>query len=133
MTERKPTGVSWEAWTDRLIREGIERGEFDDLPGRGRPLPGLDDAHDEMWWIREKLRREQLDTVPPSLALRLARQQLLAGLAEMEREDDVRAAASELNERIRRLNRYGAPGPPSTVMVLDIDEVVERWRAARRD
>ena len=28
----------WESWIDRQVREAQERGEFDDLPGRGRPL-----------------------------------------------------------------------------------------------
>ena len=28
----------WESWIDQQIREAQERGEFDDLPGKGRPL-----------------------------------------------------------------------------------------------
>lgn len=36
--ERRRTAPSWESLTDRLIREAQERGDFDDLPGRGRPL-----------------------------------------------------------------------------------------------
>lgn len=28
----------WESWIDQQIREAQERGEFDDLPGRGQPL-----------------------------------------------------------------------------------------------
>ncbi len=36
---RKPQDVQdWESWVDRQIREAQERGEFDDLPGKGRPL-----------------------------------------------------------------------------------------------
>ena len=31
---RKPPGVSWESWTERLIREGIERGEFEAVDPR---------------------------------------------------------------------------------------------------
>ena len=97
MTGRKPPGVSWEGWTERLIREGIERGEFDDLPGRGRPLAGLDEPRDELWWVRDKLRREELDALPPSLALRRDRQQLLDNLAAFEDEAAVRATVEELN------------------------------------
>jgi DnaJ family protein C protein 28 len=28
----------WESWIDQQIREAQERGEFDDLPGKGQPL-----------------------------------------------------------------------------------------------
>lgn len=132
MTQRKPAGASWEAWTERLIREGIERGDFDDLPGKGQPIAGLDGPRDELWWVREKLRREELEALPPSLALRRDREQLLANLARFDDEALLRAVTEELNQRIRQLNRYGAPGPPSTVMVLDVDDVVSRWRTAHQ-
>ena len=131
MTDRKPLGISWEAWTERLIREGVERGEFDGLPGAGKPLAGLDEPHDEMWWVNEKLRREELVALPPSLALRRERERLLAGLADVATERELRDAVDELNTRIRHLNRYGAPGPPSTLMVMDVEEIVARWRTGR--
>ena len=35
---KKVVARDWESLTDRLIREAQERGEFDDLPGRGQPL-----------------------------------------------------------------------------------------------
>ena len=36
---RKPKDLpNWESWIDQQIREAQERGEFDDLPGRGQPL-----------------------------------------------------------------------------------------------
>lgn len=35
----------WESLADRLIREAHERGEFDVLPFRGKPLPRPDDAY----------------------------------------------------------------------------------------
>ena len=34
--------------------------------------------------------------------------------------------------RIRDINRRGAEGPPSTVMVLDVEAEVARWRARRQ-
>ncbi len=73
MTQRKPTGLGWESWIDRQIREAEERGEFDDLPGAGEPLPGLDKPFDELWWVKDKLRREGLTYMPPSLAVRRRR------------------------------------------------------------
>ena len=58
MTERKPPGVSWETWIDKQIREGVERGLFDDLPGTGKPLPDIDKPRDEDRWIKAKLQAE---------------------------------------------------------------------------
>ncbi len=37
-------GPSWESISERLIREAMERGEFDDLPHRGERLPLDDDS-----------------------------------------------------------------------------------------
>jgi DnaJ family protein C protein 28 len=37
MKERK-SSRDWESWIDQQIREAQERGQFDDLPGAGRPI-----------------------------------------------------------------------------------------------
>ena len=37
MKERK-SSRDWESWIDQQIREAQDRGEFDDLPGKGKPL-----------------------------------------------------------------------------------------------
>jgi hypothetical protein len=133
VTERpKRLGPNWEAGVEQSIRESIERGEFADLPGTGRPIEALDQPRDELWWVKDKLRREELQTVPPSLAVRRDREQLLAGLATFTSEATLRAAVDDLNDRIRTLNRYGSPsGPPTSLMPQDVDEIVERWRVAR--
>lgn len=34
----KPKGVDWESWIDEQVRQAQERGEFDNLPGRGQRL-----------------------------------------------------------------------------------------------
>ena len=52
-----------ESLVERQIREARERGEFDDLPGRGRPLDLSDTG--ELWWVRRKLRDEGLDLYDP--------------------------------------------------------------------
>lgn len=130
MSSRKPPGVSWESWTERAIREGMEQGQFDNLAGQGRPIDGLGEPHDELWWVKRKLVLEDAVVLPPALALRRDREQLLANLASFSNEEAVRRVTDELNERIRRLNRYGAEGPPSTLMPLDLDDVISRWRQA---
>ena len=49
----------FESPVDRTIREAVERGDFDDLPGKGKPLPGAGRIGpvDENWWIRGYLER----------------------------------------------------------------------------
>ncbi len=46
---------------EQRIREAIEAGAFDDLPGLGRPIPDLDRPYDPMWWVKRWLARERLD------------------------------------------------------------------------
>lgn len=134
MTERKPPGVSWESWVDKQIREGRERGEFDNLPGTGKPLPGLDQTdrpRDELWWVRDKLKREDLQYLPPSLAVRKELEDTRAKIAAADSEATVRELVAGINARIRYVNSRPGDGPPSTLMPLDADEVVARWRDQR--
>jgi hypothetical protein len=128
VTERKPAGVSWESWIDRQIREAQERGEFDNLPGRGRPIDGLDRPHDEMWWVRQWLKREEVSVTPPTLALRKAVDDLLDRVASERSEAKVRELVAELNAQISHANAKATSGPPSNLMPLDVEAVVEAWR-----
>jgi DnaJ-like protein len=132
VTERKPAGVSFETWVDAQIREANERGEFENLPGFGKPLPDLTGDHDEMWWIRNFLKRENIGFTPPAIALRKAAEDLLASLDRFPTERGLRAALEELNERIRVMNRSPVfDGPPSNMMPLDVEPLVARWGEAR--
>lgn len=130
MTERKPPGMRFETWIDKQIREAQERGEFDDLPGKGKPLAGIDEPPDELWWVKSMLQREGLSVTPPALALRREVHDLPDHLARLTSEADVRRVVEELNGRIREANRKPGDGPPTTVSPLDVAEVVDRWRAA---
>jgi Domain of unknown function (DUF1992) len=131
MVERRPTLADWENFVERQIREGIERGEFDNLPGAGRPLAGLDDPHDDEWWIKEKLRREKVSYLPPALAVRKELEVALERIAEATSENMVRQIVAEINERIVHVNTRTINGPPSTLMPLDVELEVQKWRSAR--
>jgi hypothetical protein len=52
-------GEAQEQLVDRLIREAMERSEFDDLPGRGKPIPGAGTTDDPMWWLRDWVKRSR--------------------------------------------------------------------------
>jgi hypothetical protein len=51
------TDLAIQIIADDKSRSAIERGEFDRLPGLGRPLH-FDASNDPDWWIRRKLRDE---------------------------------------------------------------------------
>lgn len=121
----------WESAIEQEIRQGIARGEFDNLPGKGKALAGIDGHHDEDWWLKAKLRAERLSYLPPTLAVRKELEEARDAIAAARREDVVRRIVADINQRIRDVNRRGAEGPPSTVMPLDEEAVVAKWHASR--
>lgn len=133
MADRKPPGLGWETWIDRQIREATERGEFDNLPGAGEPLAGLDKPFDEMWWVKRKLRNEGLTYAPPSLALRKDAQDALEAASRARSEAEVRQIIEDINEQIREANRKGIPGPPIMLIPYDVERVVTAWREQRQE
>lgn len=50
---------SIETYADRLIREAMDAGEFDELPGAGAPIPGAGTHDDAGWWVRGWLERNR--------------------------------------------------------------------------
>ena len=86
-----------ESVAERAIRLAQERGAFDDLPGRGKPLRGLDGPDDENWWIRGYLEPEGLSgeaLLPESLLLRREIERLPGEVAGLSDEAAVRSASS---------------------------------------
>ncbi|OYN93978.1 DnaJ family domain-containing protein [Enemella evansiae] len=123
--------VKFESWIDRQIREAIERGEFDDLPGAGKPIPNLGDR-DEGWWIKAKLEREGLKPpLPETLQLRRERAEIQRTLADVRTEDQARAIVVDLNERIKESWLRRDAGPMIVVSRLNVDEVIAEWRRRR--
>ena len=45
---------------DNRIRQAMEEGQFDDLPGLGQPIPDIDEPYDPMWWVKKWMKRENL-------------------------------------------------------------------------
>ena len=131
MTKRKPPGVSFETWIDRQIREATDRGEFDDLPGAGKPIPDLDKPHDDAWWIKEKLRRENLSYLPPAAALRKKAERALAEVSQAKSEGEVRAIVTAINEKIAEAIKKPPSGPPVDIVPFDVEGVVRDWRERR--
>ncbi len=119
--------MQFESWIDRQIREAMERGEFDNLTGAGKPLE-LDDSDD--WWIKAKIKRENLEPVLPGvLSLRKEAETIQEKLADVKRADRAREIVEDLNRRIREFYARGwAPGEPRVVVKLvDVDAALQAW------
>ena len=121
------------AWiAETAIEQAIRRGEFDDLPGSGKPLKGLNGVHDPDWWIRQKIEREQLTGLgPPALTLRTENATLDARMDELFREEDVRALLEDFNKRVIEARRQLQGGPPVVTPTRDVEVEISGWRDRR--
>lgn len=131
MTQRKPAGMSSGTWIDKQIRAAEARGEFDNLPGAGKPIPGAGKPDDEMWWVRQLMRREQISYLPPSLALRKEIEDVMAKVSKARSEAAVRAMLTSLNDKIDHAIRFGIAGPAVRLSRVNVEYAVEQWRTRR--
>ena len=94
----------FESAVEAQIRLAQERGDFDRLPGHGKPIPGAGQPDDELWWVKGRpIKREGLETsalLPLSLRLRKEVEDLPAKVRGLRTEAAVRAEAADLNQRI---------------------------------
>lgn len=122
-----------ETWVDLQIRVAMARGDFDDLPGKGRPLPDLGDTHDPDWWVKKLVERENVTLLPLSVQLRKEDAELDARLDTLTRESDVRRELEDFNARVIAA-RYRLPeGPPLVTMPRDVDATVAAWATRREE
>jgi DnaJ-like protein len=127
--------MTFPGWVEQQVRQAEAAGAFEGLPGQGKPIPDLDRVHDDMAWIANYLRRENVDVadvLPPSLRLAKEVETLDERLRELRSETRVRHVIEDLNQRIDEA--YARPqlsGPPLRVKKVRVDAAIERWRAAR--
>ena len=118
-------------WVDLQVRQAMERGDFDDLPGKGKPIADLGDHHDPNWWLKKLVEREHIALLPPSLALRKEDAELDQTLDRLNVESDVRRHVEDFNQRVIAA-RYRLPeGPPLVTMPRDVDVTLAAWRERR--
>jgi hypothetical protein len=134
MTTRKPSHVSFPDWVEGQIVAAQRAGAFDNLPGKGKPIPGLGRPRHELEWVAGYLRREDVavaGVLPPQLALAKEVEDLSTTVATLHSEAAVRAVVDDLNGRIRAAQRAPQDGPPMRVRTVDPGAVVEAWRETK--
>ena len=100
-------------WVDHQLRLAMERGEFDNLPGAGKPIKDLGAQHDPDWWIKRLVEREKITGVlPPALQLRKDDAELDAKLDRHTAESEVRRVLEEFNARVMKARYTPVDGPP---------------------
>jgi hypothetical protein len=123
-------------WVELQVEQAMARGEFDDLPGAGKPIEGLGTDHDPDWWLKKLIEREQVTGVlPPALALRKEDAELDAVLDRLPAEREVRREVEDFNARIRKAlytpPPNNLPAPPVVTRQRDVEAEVVAWRGRR--
>lgn len=95
---------------ERQIREAIERGEFEALPGAGKPIPDLDRHYEPSWWARQWVERSRLEDEAAELQRIIRRETpLLRAATDAEatsrRVEELNQAIALLNQRLDEADR----------------------------
>jgi DnaJ family protein C protein 28 len=137
----------YETLVEKKIREAMEKGEFDDLPGKGKPIdlaenpfedPELRTVHRLLKnagyapaWIEA---RKSIEAELEQARLTLARARKLYGEgAEWERVvKEIREKVVELNERIKIYN-LKTPAPVFQRTLIDVNQLIQDGTTRVRD
>jgi hypothetical protein len=119
-------------WVDTVVDQAIRRGEFDDLPLQGKPLPGIGGTQDPDWWLKNLVEREQITGVLPAAQLRSEHAAMDQTLDREHDEQRVREIVADFNARVIDARRQLTGGPPVVTPTRDVEREVSRWRQRRR-
>ncbi|MCC7020341.1 MAG: DUF1992 domain-containing protein [Ardenticatenales bacterium] len=113
---------AWQSHIDRAITEAAERGAFDDLPGKGKPLAFDTEVDDDMWLANHMLkgqgfrpawidRAQEIAAEVKAISARVDRFVAdwtgagAAANATAARDAAVARVSAEITDRITALNR----------------------------
>lgn len=116
---------------DDAVAAAIARGDFDDLPGAGKPLD-LPSRHDPDWWIRQRLAADDIDRdalLPAVMLLRREHDELDGTLAALRDEQRVREALEDYNRRVQD-DRLRHPMARQIAPLVDVEQRLRVWREA---
>ena len=111
---------------ERRIKEAQAKGEFDDLPGRGKPLQIEDDSH-----IPEDLRMaykvlKNANCLPPEVELRKDIRQMKDLLDAIPDEQEKVLQMRRINYKVLKLNCMGRGSPLFEEDEVYYSKVVEK-------
>lgn len=112
-----------ESIADRRIRAARTAGLFDNLSGKGKPIPDIDTERSPGWWADRVMRRER--SILKSEDLDQVIRSAMPAVWRLETESDVRTEVAQLNKRIDEYNRVTTWDPRAR---LDVADVVATWR-----
>lgn len=116
-TESNPQGTEPPVGpVEQAIRDAIARGEFDRLPGVGRPLPDIDRTYDPDWWARRYVDRAR--TQDAADELRRTIREELPRLRVMKDRGAATERVAALNRRIVEVNSGLSEGEPIPLVEL---------------
>ncbi len=111
---------------ERRIQAAREAGLFDNLPGKGRPIPDIHEQRPPGWWAMRVAKRERSIINAEDLDSLIRDTKRTLWTAESEQE--IRSAVTDLNSRIDHYNRTTTwEARPR----LNADEMLAAWRRRR--
>lgn len=111
---------------EKRIKEAQERGEFNNLPGHGKPIKIEDDSH-----IPEDLRLaykilKNADCLPPEVQLKKEIRQMEDMLENMSDEKEKYSQIKRINYKIMQLNMLGKKSPLMEEQQIYYGKLVEK-------
>lgn len=112
---------------EKRIQEALERGEFDDLPGQGKPIQIEDDSG-----VPEDLRLaykvlKNANCLPPELQLRKEIRQMEDLLDSIPDEKEKYRQIKKTNYKIMKLNLMGKRSPLLEEREIYYKKLVEKF------
>lgn len=120
------------ARVESAIEQAARRGDFDDLPGAGKPLD-LPATHDPDWWVNQRIASGDIDRqalLPAVVLLRKEYEKRDETLAALPTAKAAREYAEDFTERVHQ-DRRATPFQRMLAPAWDPDEAAARWRELR--
>lgn len=117
------------ARVESALEQAAARGDFDDLPGAGKPLQ-LPDTHDPDWWVNQRLADGTIDRealLPVVVLLRKEYEHRAETLAELPSAQAAREYAADFTERVHQ-DRRRHPFQTMLAPAWEEEDAAAQWR-----